>query len=875
MEDAAHNSAHGTSQGSHFSCSLTAVLLARVQAFGGAEAVEEALQMAHSKRALPYLLDTSNWVSYDETVALWEAGRRVTHNPQFARVVGEDAARRLNSSPVASLLRSMGSPEEVYRQLATASARFSTVSNLETVATGPGFAEILSLPLDGFPRHPDHCAWTCGLLTQPPVLFGFAPAIVEHEECMALGASGCRYRITWEEPGASSEHAEQIQALRDQLDAMHERLRSMFETASDLIGAGEIADILARITDRAAVEVRAPRYLLAVRTTPGGEVHCHHKGFDEHEVTDHVERILNNHPAALPDSWLVVPVRSHRRDYGRLLAMNDQGRSFFPQERELLEVYARYAASALDSATALMEAKQLREAELRSSKRFVSAITDSMAEGMFALDGEGRVTYMNRAAGQLLGFSEEELAGRSMHEVTHCQHADGSAFPVEDCPLTSVRAGGPAIRIDDDVFTRQNGALLPVAYSAAPLTAGASRGLVVVFHDISARREAEDAIRRHAEGQEEIAHLGRLALGGASLEELFDRSVGIASRVLSADCAWLVERLADTSSFVMRAAVGWPDERTGERIAGEARSLSGYAVRSRGSIVVEDWEDERRVARSSTLRARGVRSSVATLVGDPGSPFGALAVHYTQPQGAPPDCLPFLDALANVLAEAIQARHAQDMIRHQALHDGLTGLPNRTLFLDRVAVALARNERHPAPLAVFFIDLDHFKLINDTVGHGPGDELLRVVAARLASVIRRGDTLARFGGDEFAVLSDQLRSEVAATRIASQLMAALEEPIVFNGNERVVSASIGIVLSTGESSPAELLRDADAAMYQAKAAGRGRASLFDEQMHARVLGRVRTESALRAALASEDEIYVHYQPLVSRWSSSRSPRTAA
>ena len=140
-------------------------------------------------------------------------------------------------------------------------------------------------------------------------------------------------------------------------------------------------------------------------------------------------------------------------------------------------------------------AAKAREAELRTSERFVSAITDSMAEGMFALDGEGRLTYMNRAAEQMLGWTREELADRAVHAVTHYQHADGSPFPVEDCPLTKVRAGGPAVRVDDDVFTCKTGELLPVAYTAAPIVAGDGQGLVVVFTDITLRK-VEDARRR-------------------------------------------------------------------------------------------------------------------------------------------------------------------------------------------------------------------------------------------------------------------------------------------------------------------------------------------------------------------------------------------
>jgi diguanylate cyclase (GGDEF)-like protein len=348
--------------GSHFSCSLTAVLLARVHAYGGAPAVADLLEEAGSSRTPEYLLDIGNWISYDEAVALWAAGARVTHHPQFARAVGEDAAKRLNGSPVAALFRSLGSPEEVYRQLAIGATKFSVTTRLEAVDVGPGFAEIVATTVEGFPRNADHCAWTCGLLSQPTVLFGLPPAVIEHEQCAALGAADCRYRVVWDADGAAAtaQSSEQLEALREQLAAMTERLESMFATASDLIGADDIADVLARITDRAAQEVRAPRYLLAVRTRLGGDLHTHHRGFAHEEVAAYAEQILDD-SVAPPESWLVVPVRSNRRDYGRLLAMYDGGHRFFAQERELLEVYARYAATALDNAAALMESKELHE----------------------------------------------------------------------------------------------------------------------------------------------------------------------------------------------------------------------------------------------------------------------------------------------------------------------------------------------------------------------------------------------------------------------------------------------------------------------------------------------------------------------------------
>lgn len=339
---------------------MTAVLLAEVVAMAGEDSIPQLLTLAGSRRTADYLRDITNWISYDEAVALWRAGARVTHNPQLPTLVGQRAALRLSGSPVAALLRSLGSPENVYRQISIAAAKFSTVVRLEAVDAGPGFAELIAVPVDGFDRAADHCAWTIGMLSGATVLFGMPIASVEHDRCAALGAPECTYRVTWANDSASArgESGEQLIALRHQLEGMQERLHGMFATASDLIAADQIGDVLARITDRAAVEVRAPRYLLAVRMEPEGETHCHYRGFEEQEAAACAERALGPQPVEHPKSWLVVPVRSDRREYGWLLAGYDADERFFPQERELLEVYARYAATALDGAVSVLEANR-------------------------------------------------------------------------------------------------------------------------------------------------------------------------------------------------------------------------------------------------------------------------------------------------------------------------------------------------------------------------------------------------------------------------------------------------------------------------------------------------------------------------------------
>ncbi|HEY8762996.1 MAG TPA: EAL domain-containing protein [Solirubrobacteraceae bacterium] len=201
---------------------------------------------------------------------------------------------------------------------------------------------------------------------------------------------------------------------------------------------------------------------------------------------------------------------------------------------------------------------------------------------------------------------------------------------------------------------------------------------------------------------------------------------------------------------------------------------------------------------------------------------------------------------------------------HEASHDPLTGLPNRTLFLDRLEHALARARRSMRPLAVVFLDLDDFKLINDTRGHDVGDLMLVALTPKLASALRPGDTIARFGGDEFVVLCEDLTGEADAIGIATRIAEASSAPVRVGGVEHTITVSAGVALvgDPATASPAGLLRDADAAMYRAKAGGKGRVAMFDEGMRARLIERVAIESSLRKAL-DRDELRVFYQPVMS------------
>jgi diguanylate cyclase (GGDEF)-like protein/PAS domain S-box-containing protein len=200
--------------------------------------------------------------------------------------------------------------------------------------------------------------------------------------------------------------------------------------------------------------------------------------------------------------------------------------------------------------------------------------------------------------------------------------------------------------------------------------------------------------------------------------------------------------------------------------------------------------------------------------------------------------------------------------QHDALHDPLTGLANRTLFLDRVQLTMARQQRHSQlNFAVMFLDLDRFKAVNDNLGHASGDDLLVRMAARLRSCLRPEDTVARFGGDEFAILLEDVTNISDVIRIAERAQRDIRLPIELNGHEIFISASIGIAFGTlDHTSPEQILRDADFAMYQAKSNGHARHEVFDGSMHVHVAAQMRKQQDLKTALENK-EFEVLYQPI--------------
>lgn len=296
--------------------------------------------------------------------------------------------------------------------------------------------------------------------------------------------------------------------------------------------------------------------------------------------------------------------------------------------------------------------------------------------------------------------------------------------------------------------------------------------------------------------------------------------------------------------------------------------LAGRVRRLRRTVVESDyaaWDEG-----VDTVRAAGLRGTVASPVWSAGELAGVLIAGRCGPgvRASEVECLDLLAAQAGA-ALVVARRYAERQgfeteLRHQASHDPLTGLPNRTLLLDRIEHARALAERRNTTLALLFVDLDGFKIINDSLGHESGDELLRLVGERALGCLRPGDMLARYGGDEFTVLLDET-SRTGAISVAERMLRALQEPFALAGREIGVTASIGIALAGADAGDdakrSDPIREADLAMYRAKESGGGRWALFVPSMDADALDRLDQETDVRRAV-SAGEFHLDYQPVV-------------
>jgi diguanylate cyclase (GGDEF)-like protein/PAS domain S-box-containing protein len=391
---------------------------------------------------------------------------------------------------------------------------------------------------------------------------------------------------------------------------------------------------------------------------------------------------------------------------------------------------------------------------------------------------------------------------------------------------------------------------------------GEIQGVFTVARDITAQKRIEREAAQRAAQQSAVAALGVAALEGTPTERLMDHAVETVGRTLDLELCELLELTSDREALLLRAGVGWDEGLVRSALVPVGSAYyAGFAWGAKGPVIVEDYSSEARFQPTPVLRRHEGAATIGVVVGAKQRPYGVLAAHSRTPRAFRTDELDFLQGIANVLAEAIEREAAEDRMRHQALHDPLTGLPNRTLLLERLGHWLGRAERGTSTAAVLFIDVDHFKVVNDALGHELGDKLLCVVARRLRAALRPSDTVARVGGDEFVVLCEDIYSEHEALAVAKRLSDALEDPFKLVGRAHRVTASIGVAAWKPGATADELMRDADAAMYRAKERGRARFELFREGMRSWSESWLTIEGELREALELNQLSNV-YQPIV-------------
>ncbi|PYQ27283.1 MAG: hypothetical protein DMF56_21145 [Acidobacteria bacterium] len=451
------------------------------------------------------------------------------------------------------------------------------------------------------------------------------------------------------------------------------------------------------------------------------------------------------------------------------------------------------------------------------------AVLDSATRvSIIATDAEGMITVFNSGAERMLGYSAEEVTTqRSLlelhdpNEVAHYAEVLSIEFhrPIEGFDVLVLRAALEDVEEREWTYIRKNGEAITVVVSVTALRAedGSVTGFLHVATDVTARKHAEELLRKQS------------AAMTASMD-----GIGI-----------LDDRLEFTyvnDSFAKLFGYQRPSEILG-------RSLCD---------LYEPHEQVRFITSIVPLvHQRGRWRGEATGLRRDGAPF---------PQEISLTALGS-DGIVCIVRDITERTYAEEQIKHLAYHDALTNLPNRLLFKDRLTVALSHANREGSRLAVLFLDLDRFKVINDSLGHNIGDQLLQAVAVRVQTCVRESDTVARLGGDEFTILLPNLHRSDDAAPIAQKIIEAIRYPFHIEGREFFSTTSIGISLFPEDGTDAEtLIKNADTAMYQAKELGRDNYQLFNAHVNAKALQRIALEHGLRKALMN-DEMAVHYQPI--------------
>jgi diguanylate cyclase (GGDEF)-like protein/PAS domain S-box-containing protein len=450
--------------------------------------------------------------------------------------------------------------------------------------------------------------------------------------------------------------------------------------------------------------------------------------------------------------------------------------------KDFLEQRVRERTQALANTNSDLEQEIQERSKVQQLLQKVSEenrlLLDSAGEGIFGVDVKGRLTFINPVALALLGRTRQELLGDSMHSLTHYKKENGDFYPEHECPIYSVLTSRKTEKVRDDVFWRKDGSSFPVEYTSTPIIENNQViGVVVVFKDRTEQKKMEQKLRQAAVVFETTAE-------GILVSDCNNR-ITMVNPAFTAITGYTEAEVLGQHPDVLNS--GYHPERyyqeMWEKLSTEDHWSGEIWNRKKSGEIYPEW----------------------------------LSINVVRDQGGK------ISNYIAVFSDISTIKDSEKQLEYLAHHDPLTKLPNRLLLQDRLSHAIKSAHRNKSRVAVLFLDLDNFKTINDTMGHHVGDILLGDVAERLQECLREEDTVARFGGDEFIIILEQIPDVARVTNVADKILSAINKPYPHKDRVLSISTSIGISIYPDDGDNSEtLIKRADAAMYSAKQQGRNR-----------------------------------------------------
>jgi diguanylate cyclase (GGDEF)-like protein/PAS domain S-box-containing protein len=492
------------------------------------------------------------------------------------------------------------------------------------------------------------------------------------------------------------------------------------------------------------------------------------------------------------------------------------------------------------------------EAGVAAAEERLRALVQHAADGIIVLDAAAHCRYVSPSYERLTGLPASTLLDNDLRHHVHPDDVASIAAAWQRMMRDPAETASAVVRVmhADGHWHWQESSI------SNRLDDPAINGIILNIRDVTERKALDDLLA-------EEAHILEMIAWGERLETVLDRVASLTAVYGAA--RYCVIRLLEGDELRMLAAPGFPGDASARvgTIPVEGQLASSRAAQNRGEdFNVYDVADGGGAV-PDIARDLGIRATwaVPILVPNREAVAGVLTLLFDTDDVDREHLRPLIDRVVSLAAVAVEQAGARRDLEHRAYHDELTGLPNRALLNDRLTHALTRSQRDHTAIAVLFLDLDRFKLVNDSLGHDAGDRLLIQVAQRMSEGLRASDTVARLGGDEFVVVVEDVKDDLEVHAAVQRVAAILEQPFEVDSETLFVSASIGVSVAREEADATELLREADDAMYRAKQRGRRSVEYQTDRDKPSATNRLARLTGLHRAL-ERDELVVHYQPIV-------------